>query len=126
MKKLLFSVIIFSLLLSSCDLDEDKTFDKTDLYGTWTQLNPDPANNGLDYIYHKFTSNVYESSSYPYNPADNYSFNYSWDDEGVVSWTNLLGMNVRLEIQTLNSTTLSFKKYKGGIYDDEYTCTKVN
>ncbi|PLX17997.1 MAG: hypothetical protein C0599_12890 [Salinivirgaceae bacterium] len=125
MKNLLFTLLISSLLFISCDIDEDKTYDQTDLYGTWIQINPDPADSGFNYIHHTFSSSVYESSSYPYDVLYNYGFTYNWDDSGEVTWENLLGMTVRLKIQTLNSNTLSFKKYVGGIFDDEYTCTKL-
>jgi hypothetical protein len=127
MKRLLLSLTIISLLFSSCvlDEDEDKTYDKTDLYGTWTQINPDPADDDFNYIHHEFTSSRYYSSSSPYDGLLNYSWSYNWSDEGIVSWTNLLGFTVKLEIQTLNSSTLTFKKYVGGVIDDEYTCTKV-
>jgi hypothetical protein len=103
-----------------------KTYDQTDLYGIWEQINPDPEDDGFNAIYHTFSNSEYGSYTDPYDLLTNYSFEYSWNNNGTVSWTNLLGFTVKLEIQTLTSSTLSFKKYKGGVFDDEYTCTKVD
>jgi hypothetical protein len=101
------------------------TFDQQDLYGTWQQISPDPADEGFSAFYHTFTNSEYSHSSLPIDILENYTFEYNWNDLGTVTWTNLLGFSVKLEIQTLNSTTLTFKKYVGGVIDDEYTCTKV-
>lgn len=125
MKKICYLLLAIPLFFAACELDEEKTYDQTDLYGTWSQINPDPADDGFNTIYHAFSSSQYSSYTDPYDILTNYTFNYTWSNEGTVSWENLLGMTVKLKIQTLNSNTLSFKKYVGGVYNDEYTCTKV-
>jgi hypothetical protein len=107
------------------DEDEDKKFSQSDLYGTWEQINPDPADDGYDGIYHMFTSSQYSRVTDPID-INSFTYNYTWDSDGIITYENALTFTIRIEIQTLNANTLSFTKYTAGIYTDEYTCIKMD
>ncbi len=121
MKKTVLILLTLVLAIAACEKDDEKTYDQTDLYGSWKQLTPDPSEEDNDSVFHIFTETEYEIKTYNNGFPSSVAFEYTFDGK---SFKYNLGIDVTNKINTLTGTTLNFTLSAMGT-SESYSCTKV-
>lgn len=121
MKKLIYIVSLAALIFIGCNDEDEKTYDQTDLYGTWSQITPDPTSENSDSIHLEFTATEMKETTFDGQLLpSSITIEYSFDGKSFTY--NLFGVEVKNEINKLNGTTLDFNaKYLGSSEHHRYT-----
>ncbi|ALO15134.1 hypothetical protein L21SP5_01486 [Salinivirga cyanobacteriivorans] len=121
MKKTVLILLTLVFAIAACEKEDEKTYDQTDLYGTWKQITPYPAEEDHDSAFHIFTETEYEIKTYSNGYPTSFTFEYTFDGK---SFKYNLGVDITNKINTLTSTKLDFTMSAMGT-SENYSCTKV-